>query len=737
MVDILKTFSAQSIEEERLNGARISVYFRWIFIFVLFASISVQLLHGFTDESIHSLGLIALYFIANTLLWIAVREKYDPIYLGYFSSIIDMGIISYHLYFLTSHHDYSAATAAASIFIYPIMFLLYTFRLNRKLLIFTIIIAITGFNITYYLNYFDNIDYYQSNLSLSPLSHTFKSVYIACIGLLCLYLQHSMSKFIEKHISEVSLKADLDAQVKIEMEKNRYAQELIEKEQSLNKNLENEIFEKEQIAKELKESREQLHSIMSNLVGAASRCLFDEHITVVYYSEKIFDITGYPASDFVNNSVRSFASIIHPDDDSYCREKIMEAHESKKPYEFEYRIIHKNGNIVWIKENGKCIFDKNGDILYLDGISIDITKNKETELAIQESERRYKELMDFLPQPIFELDVFGRVVFSNKAGDEFFGVTEENKTEKVSALDYFAEEDHPKIIQNLQTSNLGNETESLELTAIKKDKSRCPVIVFGTPIFRNNQIIGRRGLIIDISERKQYELSILKAKSELESVNSTLEQIVAERTKQLTNVNTQLLKLQKENLQSQFEVLKQQVNPHFLFNSLNVLTSLIKVDSDLAESFTEKLAKVYRYVLENKEKDVVSLGTELEFLNAYLFLLDIRFMKKILVEIHIDKPFLDYQVLPIAIQLIIENAIKHNTFSRQEPLQIKIFVDENSNLNITNNLNIRVTKFASTGVGLKNITKRYALITELTPEFSQTDCLFIAKLPLILPENND
>jgi LytS/YehU family sensor histidine kinase len=165
-----------------------------------------------------------------------------------------------------------------------------------------------------------------------------------------------------------------------------------------------------------------------------------------------------------------------------------------------------------------------------------------------------------------------------------------------------------------------------------------------------------------------------------------------------------------------------------------VLTSLIKVDPDLAESFTERLSKVYRYVLENKEKDLVSLSTELEFLNAYLFLLEIRFMKKLFIDIKIDKAYYDYLILPIAIQLIIENAIKHNTFSKAQPLRIEIFVDDQQRLNIINNLNVRETKFVSTGVGLENINRRYALVSDQKPEFLKTKEHFIAKLPLLKSE---
>jgi len=510
--------------------------------------------------------------------------------------------------------------------------------------------------------------------------------------------------------------------------------ENFEKEKQLNQNLEKEIEKREELTRQLNENREQLHSILSNLVGAAYRCHFDEFFTVDYISEKIFEITGYHATDFYGNKIRSFASIIHPDDYKTCRNNILRASQQNIPYEFEYRIIHRDGHTIWVNENGKCIFNEQGELVFLDGIIIDISRRKEAELAASESERKYKDLMDFLPQPVFELDLEGHIVLTNKAGHDFFGQLPDDPANMPSALNFFVEEDIPRIIENFKKSGQGIETEPGEFTAIKKDGSLCPVMIFGNPIIRKNKIVGRRGIIIDISERKKYETSLLKAKSELEEINSNLEQMVARRTNELTQANTQLLKVQKENLQSQFEVLKQQVNPHFLFNSLNVLTSLIKIDPDLAEAFTERLSKVYRYVLENKEKDVVSLSTELEFLNAYLFLLEIRFMKKLVVDIKIDKSYYDYQILPIAIQLLIENAIKHNTFSKARPLKIDVFVDDKNNLNIINNLNKRETQFASTGVGLENIIRRYALVSDKKPEFTQTNDLFVARLPLLKAE---
>ncbi len=538
-------------------------------------------------------------------------------------------------------------------------------------------------------------------------------------------------------IREASDKARIETRMLMEEEKNRLAREMIDQEKQLRRSLEQEISKREQVSFELKESRGQLQSILSNLAGAAYRCRFDEDYTMKYISEKIFDISGYHASDFIDNHIRTFASIIHPDDLELCRDNIAQASLSAARYEFEYRLIHIDGSIVWVNENGKSICDNEGNPTYLDGIIVDITRRKEAELSAKETERNYQELMDFLPQTIFELDLEGKIVFSNRAADDFFGPIPTDPENRASALDYFIKEDIPRIIENFKKSAQGIKTDPGEYTAIRKDGTLCPVLVFGTPIARNGKIVGRRGFIIDISKRKQYEIELLKAKEELEQVNNSLEQMVDKRTRELTMANTQLLKVQKENLQSQFEVLKQQVNPHFLFNSLNVLSSLIKIDPDLAESFTERLSKVYRYVLENKEKDLVSLSTELEFLNAYLFLLEIRFMNKIVIEINIDKSYYDFQILPIAIQLLIENAIKHNTFSKVSPLKIELYVDRQHRLNIVNNLNTRETKFASTGVGLENISRRYALVSDQSPEFSKTKDQFIARLPLLKSEKSE
>ncbi|WP_062544207.1 sensor histidine kinase [Rufibacter tibetensis] len=189
-------------------------------------------------------------------------------------------------------------------------------------------------------------------------------------------------------------------------------------------------------------------------------------------------------------------------------------------------------------------------------------------------------------------------------------------------------------------------------------------------------------------------------------------------------------KLKKETIRVQFESLKQQVNPHFLFNSLNALSSLIYKDQDLAGKFVEQLSKVYRYVLENKDKELVTLHTELDFIESYLFLLKIRFRENLRVNMDIPEHLLKYQVAPLTMQLLMENAIKHNIVSRDEPLFIDVFI-EGDYIIIKNNLQLRETREESTGVGLKNIINRYKFITDKKVDVEVTAHDFIAKLPLL------
>lgn len=188
--------------------------------------------------------------------------------------------------------------------------------------------------------------------------------------------------------------------------------------------------------------------------------------------------------------------------------------------------------------------------------------------------------------------------------------------------------------------------------------------------------------------------------------------------------------LQKENIRSQLEGLKNQVNPHFLFNSLNTLTYLIPEDPDKAINFVQKLSKVYRYILEIRDKKIITIGEELEFLNAYVFLLKERFGENLDINIHIPGEYFKRKIVPLSLQILFENAIKHNIISTQRPLMIKVFV-ENEKLIIKNNLQKKNQVISSTKMGLQNIKNRYQFFTDKEVDVIVTHNSFLVALPLV------
>jgi PAS domain S-box-containing protein len=188
--------------------------------------------------------------------------------------------------------------------------------------------------------------------------------------------------------------------------------------------------------------------------------------------------------------------------------------------------------------------------------------------------------------------------------------------------------------------------------------------------------------------------------------------------------------LEKGMALAQFESLKNQVNPHFLFNSLNVLSSLVHVDADLSEKFIDQLAKSYRYLLEQKDNTLVPLKVELDFVHSFIFLLKIRFEDKIQLEIDISENFHSMLIAPLTMQLLIENAVKHNRISKGEPLIIFIGTEGNY-LVVKNSLQVRINHAPSTGLGLKNIQKRYLILTSDMPQFGPEGDFFVARIPLI------
>ncbi|APQ15965.1 2TM domain-containing protein [Maribacter hydrothermalis] len=181
---------------------------------------------------------------------------------------------------------------------------------------------------------------------------------------------------------------------------------------------------------------------------------------------------------------------------------------------------------------------------------------------------------------------------------------------------------------------------------------------------------------------------------------------------------------------AKFDALKNQLDPHFLFNSLNVLTSLIEEDPIQAQKFTTSLSKVYRYVLEQKSKNLIPVDEELKFARTYVRLLKMRFEDSIIFEIPDLATDPEAKIVPLSLQLLLENAVKHNVVTSSKPLHIKIY-EEDGYLYVTNNLQEKQVVKKSSGVGLQNIRQRYAILTRKEMQIFKTSNEFKVRLPML------
>ena len=188
--------------------------------------------------------------------------------------------------------------------------------------------------------------------------------------------------------------------------------------------------------------------------------------------------------------------------------------------------------------------------------------------------------------------------------------------------------------------------------------------------------------------------------------------------------------LKREGLRAELNALKTQVNPHFLFNNLNTLCAIIPEDPKKAVTFVEQLSKVYRYILEVRDEKTIPLREEIQILKAYAFLLNTRFGNNFQLNMDIPEKEMHTRIVPFSLQLLVENALKHNIVSGENPLHISL-TTEDGQLIVRNNIQKKQQVEKSTGIGLMNIRNRYKLLTEKLVTVTETPQYFIVALPLI------
>jgi LytS/YehU family sensor histidine kinase len=192
----------------------------------------------------------------------------------------------------------------------------------------------------------------------------------------------------------------------------------------------------------------------------------------------------------------------------------------------------------------------------------------------------------------------------------------------------------------------------------------------------------------------------------------------------------------KESIEAQYQNLTSRLNPHFLFNSLNTLTTVVEEDPKKAVNYIQELSVVYRYVLNSQKAQWSDLTAEIKFTQSYISLLKMRFEDNLIISLDICKEHQNYHILPMTIQLLMENAVKHNEISNTHPLEIKIFCEEDK-LIVTNNKQKRNIMPSTTKVGLHNITERYKFLVNKEVVIEDKEESFTVKIPLVKTLDKD
>ena len=206
---------------------------------------------------------------------------------------------------------------------------------------------------------------------------------------------------------------------------------------------------------------------------------------------------------------------------------------------------------------------------------------------------------------------------------------------------------------------------------------------------------------------------------------------------QLKETTLEKESLKQQSLQHEFDVLKNQVNPHFLFNCFNTLSSLISEDKEKAEAFLNELSKVYRYLLRNNEDGLSTLENEVKFIRSYYGLLKTRHGEALEMILEIDKRYNSYLIPSLTLQLLVENVVKHNQLAKNQPLVIEIFTTAGNKLVVNNNLQRRTVKAPSNRVGLENIKAKYELLNQKGFQVMEDGKNFTVVLPLIWNSHTD
>lgn len=293
------------------------------------------------------------------------------------------------------------------------------------------------------------------------------------------------------------------------------------------------ITDKTLAEKALRDSKTQFHHLVSNIPGVVFHCKNDENWTMLFLSDYFEELTGYPASSFINNKEKAYIDIIHEKDKIMINNRIQEAIQYKKSYAIEYRITDSQGLIHWVFEKGKGYYDENGELYYIDGAIFDISDQKLAEEALRESESLYRGIIQNIQDVYYRTDSEGVIIMFSPSGLATLGYNHVHEIigKKLADDFYVNPDERKKFLEDLQEKGA---LKNYEVMLKKKDNTPFPILTSSHYYYdENGKPLGVEGVFTDITERKAAELEIRK-------LNEGLEQRVKERTAELEALNEEL-----------------------------------------------------------------------------------------------------------------------------------------------------------------------------------------------------
>lgn len=455
----------------------------------------------------------------------------------------------------------------------------------------------------------------------------------------------------------------------------------------INEDLETRIVEINNLNEELKISENNFRTLVENIPGVVYRCLLQKDWEMLFISKEIEAISGYSASDFINNKVRSFASIIHPDDANEVFRYITKLIGQDNSFSFEYRIVDKEGNIKWVYEKGQAEFDSNNNVKWLDGVIFDITEQKKADQALQESKKLYEKLVINQGEALVIVNNENEFVFTNPAAYQIFGVPE-GKLVGRNIKEFITDKYIKEVSEQTEKRKTGVKN-TYELEIERSDNSKRFILVTAAPEYNNeNKIIGAFAIFRDITERKKTENALIESGIELRKTNTQKDKFFSLIAHDLRSPIGNFLQI-SELLRSNYEDLsKEQI--HDFFENLHILAD--RTFTLLENLLMWSRSQLGKLEIDKKEIELYKIVNEVADLYEENFnSKNIQFINEIPQDLKVKA---DLNIVQTVLRNLINNAIK---FSHSGG---NITVSNTVKVNKLNNFKNYIISVKDKGVGI-------------------------------------